>query len=395
MKVAGIIAEYNPFHNGHAYHIAATRAAGATHIVVVLGGNFTQRGEPALLPKAVRTRMALAGGADLVVELPQPWSCASAEGFARGGVALLDSMGCVDFLSFGSEIGDIRPLQTAVDCIQHPAFSGLLQEALADGVSYAKAQELAVAALSDAETAAILQQPNNTLGVEYCRALRERNSVILPLTVRRHGAAHDAETAENDIAAAQHIRTLVQQGKDASRFLPPDSSAILTETVKSGHALTDTALCDRILLAVLRTVTKERFAALPGVREGLENRLWRVVRTAPSLDAVLCAVKTRRYTATRLRRILTAAVLDLPAGYEQRTPPYIRICGMNARGAEILHGMKNTASLPLFSDPMCPPDDAYSKEIFRFECKVSDLYGSLLPIPLPCGQEWTTGMIRL
>lgn len=395
MKIAAIIAEYNPFHNGHAYHIAATRAAGATHVVVVLGGHFTQRGEPALLPKPVRARMALAGGADLVVELPQPWSCASAEGFARGGVSLLDSMGCVDFLSFGSEIGEIQPITAAVDCIEQPRFSAMLQESLAAGISYAEAQEKALAALSDTATAAVLRQPNNILGVEYCRVLRQLGSPILPLTVKRRGAAHDAETAEGNTAAAKYIRSRIQAGKDASCFLPESSQEILAETVKNGHALTDTALCDRVMLATLRTVTKDRFAALPGVSEGLENRLWRAVQTAPSLEALLSAVKTRRYTATRLRRILTAAVLGLPATYEKQTPPYIRICGMNARGADILHHMKDTAKIPLFSDPMCPPEEVFSREIFDFECKASNLYGSLLPSPLPCGQELTGGMIRV
>lgn len=394
MKVAGIIAEYNPFHNGHAHHIAATRAAGATHCIVVLGSHFTQRGEPSLLPKAVRTRMALAGSADLVLELPQPWSCASAEGFARGGASLLHHTGIVDMLSFGSEGGDTAAIVSAAAIMNTPPFSAAVRENLKTGISYAAAQEKALLALCGENAAALLRQPNNTLGVEYCRALLRLGSTVTPLAVPRIGAAHDAEKAENGIASASFIRAEIASGHAVGAFLPCDSAALLRNNVEAGHYTGNVMLADRILLSRLRMADTATLAALPGVSEGLENRLFAALQKAATLQEVTDTVKTRRYTAARLRRILTAAFLELPSGFEKSEPPYLRVLGIGEKGEELLRLMRDNATLPLFTDAMQPPPDIFSQRIFAFECKASDLYGSLLSTPLPCGQEFTVGMLR-
>lgn len=396
MTVAGIIAEYNPFHNGHAHHIAAVRVSGATHIVAVLGGHFTQRGAPALLPKADRVRMALKGGVDLVIELPLPWAAAAAERFAFGGAALLDSMGCVDNISFGCEAGAIEPLLAVVDAMESPAFPAAMHDAMKEGLSFPAAQQRAVAALTDDGTAAVLSHPNNTLGVAYCQALRHLNSSILPLPIPRQGAAHDADAAVDGIACAALLRRRLRENrlKEVLPFLPSASADILQEAVSGGRCLIDTEPSDRLMLSKLRTMKKETLAALPGVSEGLENRLCEAIRQKSSLAAVLDAVQTRRYTESRLRRILTAAYLDMPAAWEQSAPPYLRVLGLNERGGELLHRMKHSARLPLFTDPQQPPADRFSEQIFALEGKASDLYGSMLPIPTPCGQEYTTGMLH-
>ena len=394
MKVAGIIAEYNPFHNGHAHHIAATRAAGATHCIVVLGSHFTQRGEPSLLPKAVRTRMALAGGADLVLELPQPWSCASAEGFARGGAALLHHTGVVDILSFGSESGDTAAIVRAAEKMNTPPFSAAVREQLKSGISYAAAQERALSAVCGEDAAALLRQPNNTLGVEYCRTLLRLGSSVMPFAVLRTGAAHDADKAENGIASASYIRAQLANSRPVDAFLPSESAKLLCDTVKAGHYTGDAALIDRILLSRLRMTDAATLAALSGVSEGLENRLFSALQNAASLQEVLDTVKTRRYTLSRLRRILTAAFLELPTAFEKSEPPYLRVLGIGDKGAELLRKMRDTATLPLFTDAMQPPTDSFSQRVFALECKASDLYGSLLSVPLPCGQEFTVGMQR-
>lgn len=396
MTVAGIIAEYNPFHNGHAHHITATREAGATHIVAVMGGNFTQRGTPALLPKADRVKMALAGGADLIIELPLPWASAAAERFAFGGVSILENMGCIDRISFGCEAGEIQPLNAVINAVQDPRFPDLLRSALKEGVSYPEAQQRAVTALTDQQTAAVLSEPNNTLAIGYGKALSILQSAIVPYPVLRQGAVHDADTPEDRFASAGWIRAnLLDGGLETVRpFMPAESVDLLTNALECKHCLTDTTLADRLILSFLRRLDLSQFAALPGVSEGLHNRLYTAVQTEESLEKVILAVKTRRYTAARLRRIVTAAYLGIPARWEQQTPPYIRVLGFNQNGRDLLQKMKKTARLPLVSDPQQLPDDPFAKKIFELECKASDLYGSMLPCPLPCGQEYTVGMIR-
>lgn len=396
MNVTGIIAEYDPFHNGHAYHLSACRAAGATHIVVVLGGNFTQRGEAALTAKEERIRMALAGGADLVIELPQPWACAGAESFAYGGISLLHHMGCIDTVCFGSECGDVNILKEIAVCMQTADFNEKLHCFSDNGLPYAAAVESAINALLSEKHAACLRSPNNTLGLEYCKTLLKLHSPLVPTTVLREGAAHNQAAAVGLISSASHIRSLVRNNdrQTAATFLPDQTAKILNRAYTEGRCHTNNALTDRVFLSYLRRLTKEDIASVPGIGEGLENRLFTAIQKQSSLEDVIQAVKTKRYTYTRLRRITCAAFLGMKADWEKRIPPYIRVLGMRENGAEILHIMQKSATLPLFTDGMQPPHDAFSKEIFDFECKASNLYGALLPSPSPCGQEFTRGMLK-
>ncbi len=396
MKIAGIIAEYDPFHNGHAYHIAETRAAGAAYIVVVLGGHFTQRGEPALLTKGDRVRMALAGGADLVVELPQHFALSSAEMFARGGIAVLDSMGCVDTVSFGSECGDIDRLREAAALMQTDGFQTALRTALEEGVPYAAAQEAALKAVKSGDYAALLSAPNNTLGLEYCKALLTLQSKMQPFTVKREGAAHNTVAQNGSFTSASHLRQCVRAGdwQEILPFLPESSFEILQNANVCGHCYTETAVFDRVLLAKLRTMSREDVAALPFISEGLENRLYDAVREKTTLDGVIDAVKTKRYPLARLRRILSAAYLGWDAADTPTLPPYIRVLGIGHHGTALLHLVAKSARKPLFTDAKQPPADALSQKVFDFECKASDLYSVLLPSPLACGEEFRRGMLH-
>ena len=225
MKVAGIVAEYNPFHNGHAHQVERTRApegGEASHVVAVMSGSFVQRGEPALLPKADRVRAALAGGVDLVLELPLPWALSSAEGFAYGAVSVLAGLGCVDLLSFGSECGEVAPLEKAVSVMEGPRFSSLLRYHLDYGISFPEARRKAVEELAGSRTASLLDSPNNILGIEYLKALRRLSSPIQPFTLRRLGPEHDAERPLGDMASASYLRSLYRAGRvlDAAAYLP-------------------------------------------------------------------------------------------------------------------------------------------------------------------------------
>lgn len=394
MRITGIIAEYDPFHNGHAAHIAAARAAGATHIVATISGSFTQRGEPAALTKWARAEMALAGGVDLVLETPLLWAMAPAEAFATGGVATLQALGCVDTLSFGSECGDAAALFAVARAIDDSACQHLLREAMASGLPYAAALQSAVGDLLGDETAALLESANNALGIEYIRATARLNAPWQFHTVRRTGAAHNAAEASNDIASASLIRQLLRAGQaeDAAQYMPAEAAAVLMRELRDGRAPSDGARLDYALLARLRTMSEQELAALPYLSEGLENRLQKAIKTADSYDALLAAIKTKRYPAARLRRILWAALCGITADMPSATPPYIRVLAMNERGREILAAANPT--LPLIStrrhiDALSPA----AQKVWAAEQRATDLHALTLPRPLPCGNDLTAKLI--
>ncbi len=394
MKIAGIIAEYDPFHKGHAHHIAATRAAGATHIVAIISGSFTQRGEPASMTKWQRTEMALSGGVDLVIELPLPWAMAPAERFAEGGVSLLAALGCVDTLSFGSERGDITALEELAETIDSPEHRRLLLHYLGNGLSYAAARQAAVQEQLGDEAAALLSGANNTLGVEYIRAIRRLHASLSLFTIPRLGAAHNAG-AVAETASASHLRRLIREGKaeEAFCYMPEAAAAIAQKALVANYSPADAGRLHSAVLAKLRSMSTEELAALPYLSEGLENRLAKAIATTGNLPELLEAVGTRRYPTARLRRIVWAALLGLPAHLPYRLPPYIRLLGLNDRGKEILATAQ--PALPILS--AARQVNTLSKEaqaLFRLECRASDLHALTLPTPLPCGTDMTTKMVR-
>lgn len=384
MKTAGIVAEYNPFHNGHAYQIAQTRQAGCTHVVAVMGGYFTQRGEGALMGPAARCEAALRGGADLVLELPLPWAAASAETFARGAVSLLDALGCVDVLSFGSESGDIRTLTAAEEELARLDGSDRLHRALRAGVSFPRAREEALAGrLDDPE---LLRRPNDILALEYLGALRRLSSPMRPMAVRRVGAGHDSCLTASGFASASRIRTLLTGGAfdGAARFLPAGSLAVCRQEWAAGRAPFLPAAAEPLVLAQLRRMGPEDFARLPDVSEGLENRLFRAAQSAVALPELYAAVKTKRYTLSRVRRVVLAAFLGLPGGLTAQRPPYLRVLGLNPRGAEILRAAR--PALPLISRHADTAGlDDRGRTVDALECRAADLYGLCLPRRQPCG----------
>lgn len=392
--VAAIIAEYNPFHNGHAWHIARTRAlTGAETVVVIMNGNFVQRGEPAICDKFSRTRMALAGGADLVLELPLPFACATAETFARGGVGVADALGCVDVLSFGTECGDLTRLSAAADAVDDEALRPSLESLLAQGKSFAAARTEAVRGLYGDDTAELLCLPNNTLAVEYLRALRRLDSSIRPIGIQREGVMHDSHATAGEFASATALRRMLREGnvEETAIFMPPAAHSLLLSEAASGRTPAAFARCERAVLARLRSMSREQFAALPDISEGLENRLYEAVRTADSLEALYTAVKCKRYSHARVRRLVLSAFLGLRAAHASRLP-YLRLLGMNARGRALLSAAK--PSLPLLSSfrqvQTLPPD---AQNIYRLECHADDLWALMPPAVLPCGADMTTKLI--
>lgn len=396
MNIAGIIAEYDPFHNGHKHHIDRVRDAGVTHIVAVISGSFTQRGEPALLTKFERTEMALANGVDLVLELPLPFAMASAERFAEGGVATLHALGCIDTLSFGSECGDVAKLCELAALIDTPAYTAALKTALGTGIPYAAARQQAAAVCGTHELAGLLDSANNTLGLEYIRASKRLDAPFTFHTIRRVGTAHNATDTQDAFASASHLRALIRNSDiaTAAAYLPSANVAILRRAMENGTAPSNANTLDVAVLTQLRQLSAADFAALPYVSEGLENRLYQASRTAKNVDELLDAVKTRRYPLARLRRILWAALLKLPHESAYPTPEYIRILGMNERGREILSSAKPT--LPIVSRAAHVRTlSQTAQDLFALECRATDLHALTLPNPPSCATDMAHKIITI
>ena len=377
METAGIVAEYNPFHRGHAWHIAETRRrlGGEAPVVCVMSGHWVQRGECALADKWLRAALALDRGADLVVELPTPWAMASAESFARGAVSLLAATGVVDVLSFGSETGELAPLEAAAAALDAPEYPEKLRAALGRGLSFPAARQ-------EAAGAACLSAPNNNLGVEYLRSLRALGSTIRPLTVPRQGAGHDGPAA-GGYASASELRRLLRagRGEEAAPYL----------TAPWSGELADMQHIERAVLARLRTMGEGDWAALPdgGGAEGLPSRLAKAAREAVSLEDFYTRAKTRRYTHARLRRLALAAFLGLTAAERPAAPPYVRVLGLGGRGRALLRRMKDTCPLPVIVKPAQARElDGPARTLFESEARYTDLYGLCFPAPRPCGAEW-------
>ena len=264
MRTAGIISEYNPFHRGHAWQIGELRRrlGAETAVVCAMSGSFVQRGDFAVMRTHARAEAAVRGGADLVLELPLPWAIASAEGFAAGGVGVLAATGAVDTLVFGSECGDTETLKAVAAALESKSFAAYLRQGLQEGVSFAAAREAAARKLLG-EKAAVLAQPNDTLGVEYCKAIARQAAALMPLALPRRGVGHDGGAAEG-FASASRIRELLINGACADEFLTPESAAICARECAAGRAPVTMANAERAILARLRAMREEDFAPFDG-----------------------------------------------------------------------------------------------------------------------------------
>lgn len=323
MQFAGIIAEYDPFHNGHAAQLAAVRAAGAQCIAVCMSGGAVQRGGVPILPEKVRVRAALAAGADIVIALPAPYAASSAEQFAAAGVHLLAALGC-DTLAFGAETPDAQALLDAARLLQEKEINTLLRKNLATGMTYAAARATAADALHPG-MGELLRTPNNILGIEYCKAILAQGAALTPLALPRLGAAHGGGAGEHGgtlMASASYLRSLPRP--DWEPFVPAEAAALYGKADAEGLLL-DNAKFETAVLALLRMQNPENFAQLRGVSEGLENRLAAAVREADSLEDLYTRLKTKRYPHARLRRLVLDAALQTPA--ELPMPPYIQVLG--------------------------------------------------------------------
>lgn len=352
--ITGIICEFNPFHSGHKYLIDTVRQ-NSDGIVCVMSGNLVQRGEFAVYDKFTRAKTALENGADLIIELPCAYSTLSAGGFAKYAVQILEASGVVDEIAFGAECDNIDKLKETADKIQK--CDSLIKEKLAGGLSYPAARKAAV-------NSDILDTPNNILAVEYIRQTK------LPCrAIKRIGKGHDTDDTEYSASA-------IRDGLSLENIC----------SLKN---------CETAVLAKLRTMRCEDFLKLDDVSEGLENRIVDAVRTSVSLEEIYDKIKTKRYTHSRIRRIILRAYLDITKDFTSDVP-YIRILGFNRKGQDIAALMKKNANLPIISRYSDVKElSEKGRRLFDLECKCTDLYNLGYKKPLPCGTEQRSKVIIL
>ena len=390
MKIAGVIAEYNPFHSGHEWHLAETRRrTGCDFVVVCMAGSYVQRGEAACLSKWARAEAALRCGADAVFELPALFAVRSADAFARGGVGVLEGLG-VDALSFGCETTRLQTIEALAELREHEpeALSDAVRRGLAEGKSHARARGEAVAAMLGMEPEA-LNAPNLVLAAEYVRQLRRRSSAMEIAVVPRAGDYHDADVRA-PFASATAVRAALAEGrKEEALAAVPEAAREILSRAGSMHAPDD------LLLWRLRQTSEAELSALPGVAEGLERRIFRCAAVASTREELLDALKCKRYTRARLSRILACALLELTNALAERhpEPEYARLMGMRRDARPLLSELKRRAKLPIVSDPVRLQSD----ECFRLECRATDLRALQCDDPSErrAGQELTRKFVMV
>ncbi len=337
MKIVGIICEYNPLHHGHRKQIDWIRGKYGEDcaIVCLMSGNYVQRGLPAVFPKMTRAEAALRCGADLVLELPVTYVLSSAEGFASGGVSILGKL--CDELCFGSETGTERSLMDTAESLLSPAFCGALRTCLDEGLSFPAARQKALA--QQGTGAELLSSPNDILGVEYCKAILAQNCSMKPLVIRREGSYHD-EFPDKVNPSATSLRNLLAKGLSIAPYIPEDTAALYRKedihTLKAG---------ERAMLMRLRTMCDAEFEEVPYGSEGLWRKLMHESRRQATLEEILTAVKSKRYTRSRIDRMVMCAFLGLTQRDLATPAPYARILGFSARGRQVLRAAREQTTL--------------------------------------------------
>lgn len=399
MKISAIICEYNPFHNGHKYQIEQIYKNGATHIVAIMSGNFTQRGTPSVVSKHIKAEIALKNGCDLVIELPTPYSVANAEKFALGAVFLANSLNCVDFLSFGCENNDLYSLKKVAEISNSSEVIKATKELLKQGISFVNARCKAVKILFGDDLAKLISTPNNILAVEYIKSLSQLNSKITPRPILRKGCQHNSNFNVKNFASSTLLREmLLKNDKNIKNFMPKSAYEILNREVEKGFAPAQILNCERAFLAKLRCMKPADFLQIADVAEGLENKIYKAVQNSVSIKEVYAQTKSKRYTQVRIQRILLSAFLGINKEIFKFLPPYIKILGFNEKGKEILKIAKSKSTLPIVtktSDIKKLKNNEVATTFFEIESRAFDLYNLMLPRIQRCGFESTNQIVKI
>lgn len=351
-RVIGVIAEYNPFHNGHYYHLQATKEiTGADYCVAVISGNFTQRGDTSIVNKWAKTYMAICGGADLVIELPTVYSISSAENFANGAIKILDNLKVVDAVSFGAEANDLATLNNIANVLyeEPKAYTNILAHELKKGISYPSARENALMMyLNDIKRYAnTLNSPNNILAIEYLKALKVQKSKLEPIMIKRKKVYYNDNKIVDDFASATAIRKLLQDGEytNLRKVIPRSSYTIIGQEARKGSIVLSLEKYEKEIIYALRKMKVEEIANLPDVSEGLQFAIKNAANESNTLKDLISNIKSKRYTQTRIQRILLYALLGIDKKLmdnSKKVVPYVRVLGFTQKGKSLLSEIART-----------------------------------------------------
>lgn len=414
MRVLGLIVEYNPFHNGHLYHLEQAKSlCNADFVLCVMSGNFIQRGEPAIVNKWARTKMALQCGVDLVIELPVPYAMSSAEFFAYGAVKILSDIGVVDYLCFGSEAADIDTFNIIAEILvnEPESYKKVLKQELSKGKSFPSSREIALKSyltkkgnnITDFDT--LIGSSNNILGIEYLKAIKRLKSRITPLSIKRINNSYNSEEITGSISSATSIRKYIQTDNNQLHMvLPPNCLNILEDEFNTGRGPVYLNNYELSILSSIRKMTQEELKQLPYVSEGMENRIKDAAQASGTLDELIEKISTKRYTRTRVQRILTSLMtgltsVELDTFNKFSGPQYARVLGLNHKGRQLLSNINKITRLPIITktanfSKSCNP---LLRRMLEIESYSTDLYvlGYQNPLYRKAGQEFTQNVIVL
>ncbi|MBA7519011.1 tRNA(Met) cytidine acetate ligase [subsurface metagenome] len=380
MKILGIITEYNPFHNGHLYHLfKAKEITGADYVVAVMSGNFLQRGEPAIINKWARTKMALNAGVDLIIELPFVFSTQDANGFAFGAVKLLDSLQIIDYLCFGCETDNLDTLYSISNFlhIEPQKYKELIVHNSKNGYKFPRARAQALCEyhrivgidglekISPLELSKLLKYPNNILALEYIKHLINLKSKIKPMAIKRMGAGYHQKNIKGKISSATSIRNEILNSLSSPKTdlfilndkikstIPQSGFPILEKELREGRGPITSDSYRQYILATLRRMSLEDISRVQGVTEGLENRIKKASLKSSTVEQLINSIKTRRYTRTKIQRIILHLMMNLSKKdvktFNRCGPLYARVLGFSKKGKTLLRTIKKNSSTPLIS----------------------------------------------
>ena len=386
-KVLGIVAEYNPFHNGHLLHLLKSKEeTNADYTICVISGNFVQRGNTSIVNKWVKTEMALNEGVDLVIELPTVYAISSAENFAYGAMKILNSLKIVDTISFGSEFADIDSLNKIASVLysEPKIYTDFLSAELKKGFSFPKARENALLLyLNNTNYSSILGEPNNILGIEYLKALKKLKSHIKPIAIKREKAFYNSTCIVDEYASATAIRKMIknEQFNDIRKVMPRNSYDLLVQEFENGQCVLDLSNFEKEILYTIRKLSINELKQFPDVNEGLENSIKNAANSCNNLEELIFLVKSKRYTQTRLQRILLSILLNIKKKdilLSKKTHPYIRVLGCNSKGKELISEIyKNNPKINLVTSVksfMSNSNNKTAKYLLYKDIFASDVY---------------------
>ena len=430
MSTLGIIAEYNPFHNGHLYHLRKSKdLSGAEFTIAVMGGHFLQRGEAAILDKWVRATMALSAGIDLVIEMPFVFATQDAHGFAYGGIRLLKALGIVDFVSFGCEEAHLEILRELAKILtsEPPYFQKILKAEVKKGNNFPKIREKAlteylrqhssnIANISPDRLKEILNQSNNILALEYLKALQKIKSSINPIPIKRVGSEYLQKNLEGQYSSATAIRKEIIQNIDKHYLaaleclkvaIPDFSYQILSEVLRDDLNPVSLSCFDQAILSQLRRMTLADIKKIHGVTEGLENRLKTGAQVSPDIKHLIATVKTKRYTRTRIQRALVHSLFLLNQkdviAFNRTGPLYCRVIGMTERGKYLLKKMKARTEIPIvtkvktFYRQSKRNGHIFAQKMMDYDILATDLYvlGYQKELSRIAGQDYSRKIVQI